>query len=106
VIIEKKEKIEIFHRTKRLSFKRTMKMQKFQRLAAIVIVLIMIVKPAFGMAIDDEHHLPDAPKSEAQMYFDQIPVESKLKRFAVVVVHGSYVKFEFEIEVNGKSLSK
>lgn len=64
-------------------------MQKFYRLVAIV-MLIMVVKPALLKSIDDEHHLPDAPKSEAQMYFDQIPVESKLKSF--LELHRNVIK--------------
>lgn len=51
-------------------------MKKNSRLVAIV-MLMMVVAPAYSAAIDD-WGLPDAPKTEAQIYFDQIPVESKL----------------------------
>lgn len=55
-------------------------MEKFYRLAAIAL-LIMVVKPAYCATIGD-FDLPDAPKTEAQMYYDQIPVESKLEKFS------------------------
>lgn len=52
-------------------------MKKNSLLVAIV-MLMMVVTPAYSAAIDD-WRLPDAPKTEAQMFYDQIPVESKLK---------------------------
>lgn len=52
-----------------------MSVQKFYRLTAIVL-LIMIVNPAYCAAIDDADY-PDEKKSPAQIYYDQIPVESE-----------------------------
>lgn len=54
-----------------------MELKKYSCLAAIV-MLIMIINPAY---CDNEFPLPDAPKSEAQAYYDQVPVESELKTF-------------------------
>lgn len=54
-------------------------MKKYSRLLAIVMV-IMVVKPAYCAAIDGDQ-IPDAPppaKTEAQLYYDQIPIESEL----------------------------
>lgn len=56
-----------------------MELKKISRLAAIV-MLITIFNPAY-CGVDDEFSLPDAPKSEAQAYYDQVPVESELKHF-------------------------
>lgn len=54
-------------------------MKKYSRLLAIL-MLIMVVKPAYCAAIDGDQ-IPDAPppvKTEAQLYYDQIPIESEL----------------------------
>lgn len=56
-----------------------MEMKKYSRLLAIV-MLIMVVKPAYCAAIDGDE-MPDAPppaRTEAQLYYDQIPIESEL----------------------------
>lgn len=54
-------------------------MQKFRGFVA-VFMLIMTFTSIHGFYIgDDDYHLPDAPKSEAQMYFDTIPEEGELE---------------------------
>lgn len=68
-------KANLCKKKRELSLKRTMRVQKFYRLAAIV-MLIMIVNPAYCAAIDDSDY-PDEKKSPAQIYYDQIPVESE-----------------------------
>lgn len=55
--------------------KRTMREQKFTRLVAIA-MLIMIVNPAYCAAIDDSDY-PDEKRSPAQIYYDQIPDDSE-----------------------------
>lgn len=56
-----------------------MRTKKIVGLVAIAMLIIMF-EPVFGLYIEDDHHLPDAPVSEAQMYFDTIPEESELKK--------------------------
>jgi hypothetical protein len=55
-----------------------MAVQKLNRLVVSAMLLMMFVAVR-GLYIDDDDFRPDAPKSEAQMYFDTIPEESELE---------------------------
>lgn len=50
-------------------------MAKFYRLAAVM-MLIVVLESAYGAAIDD-FGMPDEKKTPAQVYFDQVPDDSK-----------------------------
>lgn len=55
-----------------------MKTKKYSQLMVIV-MLIMMIKPAYFVPVDGDFNSPsEGKKSDAQMYFDQIPEESKL----------------------------
>lgn len=55
-----------------------MKMEKVYRLLVLV-TIAMIAKSACGATIKDVADRPDAPQSEGQMYFDQVPLESEFE---------------------------
>lgn len=74
-----------------------MEMKKYSCLAAIV-MLMMIVTPAYSAAIDD-WELPDAPKTDAQLYYDQIPIESKLPRALSFLDVASHATISFKSDL-------
>lgn len=65
-----------------------MEFKKYSLLAAIM-MLIMVFNPVY-CGSDNEFPLPDAPKSEAQAYYDQVPVESEFNFFFLFLFFISY----------------